>query len=251
VKKTIPLKRKGIYILPNLFTLCGLFSGFYAIIASQAGHFSLSAMAIFVAMLFDTLDGRVARLIKAQSAFGAELDSLIDMVSFGVATMLVMFNYALIHLSHFHLGKLGWVVAFVYVACVAIRLARFNISAPDKRYFQGIPCPAAAAVLMSFVWVANLYHFQGVWVYVVCAVLTVCLGLIQVSNIPYRSFKDINMTRRIKVTGLIVLIVLIALLAIRPAEVLLTVFGLYALSGVYFSAYRLVRRAVMRVSKRG
>ena len=250
-KQSIPLKRKGIYILPNLFTIASLLSGFYAIVASVDGRFTVAAIAIFIAMVLDALDGRVARLINAQSSFGAELDSLSDMVSFGVGSALIMFNFALVHLKDVHLEKLGWLAAFIYVSCVAIRLARFNISAPDKRYFQGLPCPAAAGVLMSFIWVGSIYGWHGMWLWITSAVITVCLGLLQVSNVPYRSFKDINMSGRVKVTGLIAVVIVLCLIAIRPAEVLAVIFWGFALSGIYLTIYRFVRRQLIRIKKHG
>ena len=191
-KSPIPARRKGIYIFPNLLTTGSLFAGFFAIIAAMHNQFENAAIAIFIAMILDGLDGRVARLINAQSAFGAEYDSLSDIVSFGISPALVAYNWSLAPLGIYGWGKFGWLSAFMYVACVALRLARFNSqddSPAAKRYFYGLPCPAAAAFLVSMVWVGHLMQVTGPVASIVTVVVTVIISLLQVSNVRYRSFK--------------------------------------------------------------
>src|SRR5262245_30351475 len=200
--------RRGIYWLPNLFTLASLFSGLYAIVQAMNFHFETAAMAIFVAMVLDGLDGRVARWTRTQSAFGAELDSLSDMVSFGVAPALVVYIWALKDFSSMQtvkwLGpwlttKLGWIAAFIYCACAALRLARFNttLDVADKRFFQGLPSPAAACLVAGLVWALDGYHIRGEDVTWLAWVLTVFAGLTMVSNFKFYSGKDINLRKRV------------------------------------------------------
>jgi len=223
------LKRsRGIYLLPNLFTVSALFSGFYAIIAGMQGHFSNAAIAIFVAMLLDGLDGRVARLTQTQTAFGAELDSLSDMVSFGVAPALVAYSWAL-----FGLGKLGWLAAFVYAVATALRLARFNtqIGSADKRYFQGLPSPAAAGVIAGLVWLGTVFSARSAVIDIMTAVIVLGVGLLMVSRVRYRSFKDINLKNHVPFFGILFVVLLIVLVAIEPPEILFIVFFGYAVSG--------------------
>lgn len=219
---------RGIYLLPNLLTTAGLFSGFYAIVGSMKGQFEAAAVAIFVAMIFDGLDGRVARLTNTQSKFGAEYDSMADIVSFGVAPALVAYNWGLSSL-----GKIGWVAAFIYVACAALRLARFNttVGTADKRYFQGLASPAAAAVISSMVWVGVEFGVNGQEFNVIVALVTVITGLLMVSNFRYSSFKDIEWKGRVSFVMILGVVLIFAFVATRPAEVLLVVFALYALSG--------------------
>ena len=190
------IRRRGIYLLPNLFTTAALFAGFYAIVQAMNGRFQDAAVAIFVAMVLDGLDGRVARLTKTQSAFGAEYDSLADMVSFGAAPALVVYEWALRSL-----GKPGWIAAFVYVAGAALRLARFNtmLEVADKRYFQGLPSPAAAALVAGFVWVIDDYGVDPETVRWVGWAVTIFAGLTMVSNFKYYSFKTINLRRSVPV----------------------------------------------------
>jgi CDP-diacylglycerol--serine O-phosphatidyltransferase len=223
-----PQSKRGIYLLPNLLTTAGLFSGFYAVVSSMNGHFEAAAIAIFVAMIFDGLDGRVARLTNTQSAFGAEYDSMADIVSFGIAPALVAYNYGLSSL-----GKLGWLAAFIYVACAALRLARFNtqIGVADKRYFQGLASPAAAAVIAATVWVGVEFGINGHDYHIPFAVLTVIIGLLMVSNFRYSSFKDIEWKGRVSFVVVLLIVLIFTFVAARPAEVLLAVFGLYAISG--------------------
>jgi CDP-diacylglycerol--serine O-phosphatidyltransferase len=220
--------KRGIYLLPNLLTTAGLFSGFYAVVSSMNGHFEAAAIAIFVAMIFDGLDGRVARLTNTQSAFGAEYDSMADIVSFGVAPALVAYNYGLSSLD-----KFGWLAAFIFVACAALRLARFNtqLSVADKRYFQGLASPAAAAVIASTVWTGVEFDINGHDYNYFFAPLTIVTGLLMVSNFRYSSFKEIEWKGKVPFVAILVALLLFVLVASRPAEVLLVVFGLYAISG--------------------
>src|SRR5512134_3008256 len=183
------IRRRGIYLLPNLLTTIALFAGFYAIVQAMSGRFEHAAVAIFVAMVFDGLDGRVARLTRTQSAFGAEYDSLSDMVSFGAAPALVVFEWAMKGM-----GKWGWIAAFVYCAGAALRLARFNtnIGVVDKRWFQGLPSPAAAALVAGFVWIVNDRGIAGEEVRWYAFAITLFAGVTMVSTLRYWSGKDIN-----------------------------------------------------------
>ena len=219
---------KGIYLLPNLLTTAGLFSGFYAIVGSLKGEFEPAAIAIFVAMIFDGLDGRVARITNTQSKFGAEYDSLADIVSFGVAPALVIFSWGLSSL-----GKIGWLAAFIYVACAALRLARFNtqVGNTDKRYFQGLASPAAAAVIAAGVWVGVEFDVNGQDWNVLLAIATVIIALLMVSNFRYSSFKEIEWKGRVSFVVILAVVLIFVFVAARPAEVLLAVFLTYALSG--------------------
>lgn len=223
-----PNPHRGIYLLPNLLTTAGLFSGFYAVVASMSGHFEPAAIAIFVAMIFDGLDGRVARITNTQSAFGAEYDSMADIVSFGVAPALVAYNYGLNGL-----GKIGWLAAFIFVACAALRLARFNtqVGTADKRYFQGLASPAAAAVIAATVWTGVELDISGHDYAIAFTALTVITGLLMVSNFRYSSFKEIEWKGKVPFVVVLVMVLVFSLVAAEPAKVLLTVFGIYALSG--------------------
>ncbi|GAC26384.1 CDP-diacylglycerol--serine O-phosphatidyltransferase [Paraglaciecola mesophila] len=221
-------KRKGIYLLPNLLTTAGLFSGFYAVVASMNGHFEAAAVAIFIAMIFDGLDGRVARMTNTQSEFGAEYDSMADMVSFGMAPALVAYNWGLSGL-----GKIGWLAAFIYVAGAALRLARFNtqIGIADKRYFQGLASPAAAALVAGLVWVGGEYDVNGDDYGVLVALVTSLAGLLMVSNFKYNSFKEVNWHGKVPFVALLLVMLIFVVVATEPALVLFVVFALYALAG--------------------
>lgn len=227
--------RKGVYLLPNLLTTGALFCGFYAILAAINANFEISAIAIFVAMILDGLDGRVARMINAQSEFGAEYDSLSDLVSFGLAPALIVYLWALVHMKEVSIawGKLGWMAAFIYVACAAIRLARFNVQSEslDKRFFIGLPSPAAAAVMVGMVWVFHDLDVQGKIVQIPALIATVGIGLLMVSNIKFRSFKDFDIKNKVPHAAVLVMVLLFALTAIDPPKVLFLVFAAYTLSG--------------------
>ncbi len=222
-------RRRGIYLLPNLFTTACLFSGFFAIISAINGQFESAAMAIFVAMVLDGLDGRVARMTNTQSDFGAQYDSLADMVSFGLAPALVVYLWAFADM-----GKLGWLVAFIFVACAALRLARFNTQAgvADKRYFQGLASPAAAAVIAGLGWVAVDFELSASALVIPAFVLTLASGLLMVSNIRFRSFKDIDLKGKVPFFTILVVVVIFGSIAVDPPLVLFAIFLLYAMSGV-------------------
>ena len=232
-----PPRHRGIYLLPNLFTTGAMFAGYYAIVASIGEHYSEAAIAVFVAALLDGMDGRVARATGTQSEFGVQYDSLSDLVSFGLAPSLVMYTWSLRTLADYgpQWGKFGWAAAFIYAACAALRLARFNtqVGVIDKRYFQGLPSPAAAAVCMSFVWSMVKLQLIGSDVAPLTAVTAVIVGLLMVSRFRYFSFKSLPMGERDRVPFLwiIVLVLLLVLLALNPPLVLFAVFGLYLLSG--------------------
>ncbi len=230
---------RGIYLLPNLFTVAGLFSGFYAIVASTKGYFDLAAIALFIAMLLDALDGRIARLTHSQSEFGAQMDSLSDMVCFGIAPALVLYEWSL-----FAVGKLGWLAAFFYAMCAALRLARFNSQSQqmDKRYFQGLSTPAAAAVVASMIWFCTEFQIIGRHYAVVVVAIAVVLGLLAVSTIRYRSFKDLDV--RGKVPFIVILIVVLSLMLVSfdPPAILLVIFVSYMLSGPIAALWNLRRK---------
>lgn len=226
------VRAQGVYLLPNLLTTGALFAGFYSVIAAMRGDYESSAIAIFFAMLFDGLDGRVARITNTSSRFGEEYDSLSDMVSFGVAPSLVVFVWAL-----GDLGKLGWSAAFIYVACAALRLARFNaqIESTDKSYFTGLASPSAAAIIASMVWVCHDLGWLGPalpreFALLVCA-LTATVGILMITNIPYYSFKGIDFRGRVPFVVILAVVLLIGLITLDPPVFLLTGSLLYALSG--------------------
>ena len=233
------LKRRGIYILPNLFTTAALFAGFYAIVQAMNGQFEWASMAIFVAMVLDGLDGRVARLTRTQSAFGAEYDSLSDMVSFGVAPALVAYEWALRPL-----GKWGWIAAFVYCVGAALRLARFNttLEVIDKRYFQGLPSPAAAALVAGFVWLMIDIEADPASLRWVVLVITALAGLTMISNFRYYSFKDINLRKSVPFIAIAAIALGFVLISSYPPGVLFGLFVVYALSGYVLACGRLLRR---------
>ena len=239
------IRRRGIYILPNLFTTAALFAGFFAIVQAMNQRFEISAVAIFLAMVFDGLDGRVARLTHTQSAFGAEYDSLSDMVSFGVAPALVIYEWALKGL-----GKLGWIAAFIYCAGAALRLARFNtnIDVVDKRYFQGLPSPAAAALVAGLVWVMSDNGWSGEDARWYACALTMFAGITMVSNIRYWSGKDINLRKSVPFIIVVAFAVGFALVSSYPPGVLFALFLAYALSGYIMTAWQASgrRRTVAR-----
>jgi CDP-diacylglycerol--serine O-phosphatidyltransferase len=252
----IPRKRrKGIYVLPNLFTLAALFGGFYGIVMAMNGRFDLATTGIFAAMVLDSLDGRVARMTGTQSAFGEQMDSLADMVSFGAAPALLAYEWALRPL-----GRWGWIAAFVYCACAALRLARFNVntSVVDKRFFQGLPSPAAAALVAGFIWLTSamlvahrevplfkalISVFGGEpiaradlsWI---MFAITLFAGLTMVTNTPYYSFKDFGGRRSVPFVVLVLLALLLAVISIEPATMLFVLFFGYALSGYVIYAWR-------------
>ena len=232
---TVTLAR-GIYLLPNLLTTAALFSGFYSIVAAMKGYFDIAAIAVFIAMIADTLDGRVARMTNTQSAFGAQYDSLSDMVAFGVAPSLVVYSWSLSYL-----GKLGWLVAFLYTAATALRLARFNAQPHDydKRYFQGLPCPAAAGVIAGMVWLGSDNNVQGFLIAFPISVLTVMVAALMVSTIRYYSFKQIDLKGRVPFAVVLIPVVIIAAIALDPAPMLFAIFFTFAFSGPIMTLWEL------------
>ena len=232
------IKRRGIYVLPNLFTTAALFAGFFAIVQAMQGDFERAAMAIFIAMVLDGLDGRVARMTNTQSAFGAEYDSLSDMVSFGAAPALVIYEWALRDL-----GRLGWIAAFIYCAGAALRLARFNttLEVTDKRYFQGLPSPAAAALVAGLVWVMIVSGVAGPDIRWLACGLTIFAGVTMVSNIRYYSFKDINLRKSVPFFVIAAIVLGFALVSISPEMTLFGFFLLYGLSGYVQAAVGFIK----------
>ena len=232
----IPRKRrKVIYILPNLFTLAALFGGFYAIVMAMNGRFDQAAIGVFCAMVLDSLDGRIARMTNTQSAFGEQMDSLSDMVSFGAAPALIAYIWALTSL-----GRWGWIGAFVYCACTALRLARFNVNTAvvDKRFFQGLPSPAAAALVAGFIWLMNDLGFEGFETRWVTFALLLYAGLTMVTNVPFYSFKDVQMKRSVPFFVIVLIALGIAVVNIDPPIVIFALFVIYGLSGYALYGWR-------------
>ena len=238
-------RRKGIYILPNLFTLGGLFGGFYAIVMAMDGRFDQASIGVFSAMILDSLDGRIARMTNTQSAFGEQMDSLSDMVSFGAAPALIAYVWGLSTL-----GRWGWVAAFVYCACAALRLARFNVNTAvvDKRFFQGLPSPAAAALVAGFIWLMNDADYTGIglldlgflslqipWL---MFILTLYSGLTMVTNVPFYSFKDIQMKKSVPFAVIVLIALGIGVIGLHPPIMVFAFFIAYGLSGYAVYAWR-------------
>lgn len=241
------VRRKGIYLLPNLLTTASLFSGFFAMVSAANGMFENAAIAIFVSMVLDGLDGRVARMTNTQSKFGEEYDSLADMVAFGVAPGLVAFFWSL---NSF--GQFGWAITFIYVAGAALRLARFNtqIGSVDKKYFVGLPSPSAAAVVAGLVWC-----FQGVepqfWLKAMTVLVVGGAGVLMVSNILYRSFKDLDLKGRVPFAAILVVVLVFVVVTLDPGTVLFIGFLVYGLSGPAQALLRKVRRPRVPASEGG
>ena len=228
-------RRKGIYILPNLFTLAALFGGFYAIVMAINGRFDQAAVGVFCAMVLDSLDGRVARMTNTQSAFGEQMDSLSDMVSFGAAPALIAYVWALQGL-----GRWGWIAAFVYCACAALRLARFNVNTGvvDKSYFQGLPSPAAAALMAGFIWVVTDMGLKGPSVAWPMFALALYAGLSMVTNVPFYSFKDVHMKKSVPFVVIVAIALGIAVINIDPPIVMFAMFVAYGFSGYVIYVWR-------------
>jgi CDP-diacylglycerol---serine O-phosphatidyltransferase len=240
----LPLRR-GIYLLPNLLTTGALFAGFYAIIAAIDGNFERAGVAVFVAMVFDGLDGRVARLTSTESAFGKEYDSLSDMVSFGLAPAIVSYQWGVARIAEYGpvWARIGWLAAFFFAVAAALRLARFNTrAAADKRYFEGLPSPSAAAVVAAFVWFSSSWREPGLTGLVVAFAVTALAGALMVSRFNYYSFKQVNLGGRVPFAYIAVVPLGYALIAFHPPVVLFILFSAYALSGPAVWAYRRLRR---------
>jgi len=242
----LSLRQQSIYLLPNLFTLAALFAGFFAVVQSMNQRFEVAAVAVFIAMVLDSLDGRVARMTHSQSAFGAEFDSLSDMVSFGVAPALIAYEWMLRGM-----GKLGWMVAFLYCACAALRLARFNtmIGIADKRWFIGLPSPAAAALVAGLVWICHAYHYTDLpYLNWITLGFTAFAGCSMVVNTRFWSFKELHIRRKVPFVALLLVVVAILLIVSEPPLVLFGFFVLYSLSG-YWMAIMRKRRPATPVAK--
>ncbi|MDR2215714.1 MAG: CDP-diacylglycerol--serine O-phosphatidyltransferase [Nevskiaceae bacterium] len=244
---------RAIYLLPNLLTTGCLFSGFYAVVASIDGNFRRAGFAIFVAMIFDTLDGRIARLTRSESAFGKEYDSLADMVSFGLAPAIVAYQWGVERLFEYGKvwGRLGWLAAFFYAVCAALRLARFNTrDAADKRWFEGLPSPSAAAVVAGFVW-ASTEEWRGepgLIGLIVALLVTAAAGGLMVSSFKYSSFKQLNWDGPVKFATIVLVPLSFVLIAFHPPLSLLLVFGGYALSGPVLWAVHRRRKRVAQIA---
>ena len=233
------VRRKGIYLLPNLFTTSALFAGFFSVVAGINGDFTAAAVAIFIAMVLDGLDGRVARMTNTQSAFGAEYDSLSDMLSFGVAPALVAFNWILQDV-----GKTGWVVAFLYVACAALRLARFNvqIGSADKKWFIGLPSPSAAAFVAASVWTFHSFDAEAFGFKLLMLIVVAAAGILMVSNIRYYSFKEIDLKGPVPFVVLLAIVLGFVVISVEPSVMLLLLFSGYVASGPALAIMRKMQR---------
>lgn len=247
-------RRKGIYLLPNLFTTGCLFSGFYAIVAAIDKHFAAAGMAVFVAALFDALDGRIARWTHTESAFGKEYDSLADMVAFGLAPAIVAYQWGVVRIAEYGRawGRFGWLAAFFYAAAGALRLARFNARAAtaDKRYFEGLPIPSGAAIVAAFVWFSSEWHEPGLTGLIAAFSITAAAGALMVSRFSYPSFKQFQLDRRIKFAYMLIVPLFFVLVAWDPPTMLLSMFATYALSAPVLWVGRRLRR-LLRGPARG
>ena len=241
---TEKIPNRGIYLLPSILTTFGMFAGFYSIVASINGNFTLAAISIMVAMMWDTLDGRVARLTNTQSAFGAQYDSLADLISFGLAPALLVYEWSLSDL-----GRVGWIAAFIFLACAALRLARFNtqVGTADKRYFQGLPSPAAAGVIASMIWLKfwNFEFFFGIatFSYYIGVGITILCALLMVSNVRYYSFKELD-SKKASFRFLLVIVLSLIVLLSKPNIFLFTGFFLYMLSGPFITIIGLNKKRI-------
>ena len=238
--------RRGIFLLPNLLTTCCLFGGFYAIVAAIDGNFLRAAIAIFAAMIFDGLDGRVARLTGTETVFGKEFDSLADMVAFGVAPAIVCYQWGVDRIAEYGTawGRFGWIAAFFFAAAAGMRLARFNArsATQDKRYFEGLPSPSAAAVVAAFVGLAHKHGVTGLPGLIMAFVITALAATLMVSKFPYRSFKDRAAGERVRYSRFLLVPLAIAVIAIDPPVVAFIVVGGFALSGPVVWTWLKIRR---------
>ncbi|HXQ31782.1 MAG TPA: CDP-diacylglycerol--serine O-phosphatidyltransferase [Steroidobacteraceae bacterium] len=239
-------RRRGVFLLPNVLTTGTLFAGFYSIVAAIDGNFDRAAIAVFGAMLFDGLDGRVARWTHTETIFGKEYDSLSDMVAFGVAPAIVVYQWGVARLAEYNAtwGRIGWLVTFFYAVTAALRLARFNArsASVDKRYFEGLPSPSAAAVPAAFIWCAHKYQIGGLNGLVTAFVVTGLAAALMVSRFYYSSFKGVKATGRVRFTYAILIPLTFVVIAVEPPVVLLALFGAFALSAPCAWAWRRLRR---------
>lgn len=234
--------QRGIYLLPNLLTTAALFAGFFSIVSSMNQHFEQAAIAIFIAMVADTLDGRVARLTNTQTQFGAQYDSLSDMVAFGIAPALGIYSWSL-----HHLGKLGWLAAFLYAAATALRLARFNTQAADKRYFQGLPSPSAAGIVSGLMWIGSNYEVDGAALSLVAATFSIVAAALMVSTVRYSSFKSVDFKGRVPFITVVIALFIIVGIAIEPALILFSIFLIYVISGPILTLWQLRKMRKQRL----
>lgn len=241
---------RGIYLLPNLLTTGALFAGFYAIVGSIDGNYQRSAIALLIAQALDGLDGRVARLTGTESEFGREYDSLSDLVAFGIAPAIIVYQWGLVRLAEFGWvwGKVGWLAAFLFAVAAALRLARFNVHSPssDRRFFEGLPSPPAAALIWSLVWLGEELEWSGAGAVILSCAVTVIAGLLMVSRVPFYSFKDVSPRGRVSFTRFFVIPLLFVLVALDPPTVLFAMASTYAASGPVLSLWRLRRRSLRR-----
>lgn len=246
-------RRKGIYLLPNLITTGALFAGFSAVVAAMDGNFVPAAVAVYIAMVLDGLDGRIARMTHTESQFGKEYDSLSDMVSFGIAPALVFYQWGAAHLRELGWlwGKLGWVVAFFYAVGAALRLARYNTkhATSDKRFFEGLPSPSAAAVVAGVVWVSTVLELTGVGAMMLGLFVTAAAGALMVSRVSYYSGRDFNLGGRIPFGYVLLIPAIFIVISLNPPIVLFALFFTYVASGPAFAAWRLVRRRRRRAAR--
>ncbi len=247
-------RRRGIYLLPNIFTTAVMFSGFYAIVAATDGNFDRAGIAIFIAMVCDGLDGRIARWTNTQSEFGKEYDSLSDMVAFGLAPAVVAYQWGVARIAEYGplWGRFGWLATFFYAACAGIRLARFNARAAvtDKRYFEGLPSPSGAALLAGFVWMLNDLQREGLRALILAFVVAFVAGALMVSRFPYVSGKDFDWSRRVPVAVLVLIPLGFVLVGSSPPEMLFGLFGIFALSGPALWLWHRTRRGQRPPSRR-
>lgn len=227
-----PKRNRGIYLLPNLFTISGLFAGFYAIIAAMQGKFDIASFAVFIAMVADCLDGRVARLTNTESAFGAQFDSLSDLIAFGLAPSLVIYSWGLSHL-----GKVGWLIAFFYLAATALRLARYNIEEGHHAYFRGLPCPAAAGLIAGLVWFCDVNQLQYYPMYLLAATITVIAAVLMASSARYYHFKHLDLKGKVPFIVILGIVIGVIVVALDPARILFLTFLIYAASGIITSLW--------------
>jgi CDP-diacylglycerol--serine O-phosphatidyltransferase len=240
-------RSRGVYLLPNLLTTGTLFSGFYAIVAAIDGNFARAGIAVFVAMLFDGLDGRVARWTNTQSDFGKQYDSLSDMVAFGLAPAIVVYQWGIEGIYEYGQlwGRLGWLATFFYAVAAALRLARFNArttTSSDKRYFEGLPSPSAAATVAGFIWLASDFGLSGLPALVLAFLVTVAIGALMVSRFSYWSGKELNLSGRVPWAYAALIPLAYVVISLRPPETLFGLFGLYAASAPLYWLWRRLRR---------
>ncbi len=250
-RKLNKMRRRGIYLLPNLLTTTALFAGFYSIVAAIDGNFVKACVAHFVAMAFDGMDGRLARLTNTESDFGKEYDSLSDMVAFGVAPAIVVYQWGLERLAEYGWmwGKLGWLAAFFYAVAAAMRLARFNTyqGRVAKGFFEGLPSPPAASLVVGMVWLGTDLGWSGGTALAIASLITVAAGALMVSPFNYSSFKEISISGKISFTYALLLPLIFILIAVNPPLVLFALAATYAVTGPAFSIWRRRRRAARRV----